>query len=81
MVVNFNSIKVRLEHLLVKLPLLLMLNFNSIKVRLELISIFGVLLLLQHFNSIKVRLERSHAFLNIFGFPLFQFHKGTIRTC
>ena len=32
------------------------------------------------FNSIKVRLELA-MFKNLFAVDLFQFHKGTIRTC
>ena len=36
--------------------------------------------LLLYFNSIKVRLERSSQDWTYPHFPLFQFHKGTIRT-
>ena len=53
----FNSIKVRLEHVLGSIPVPFHDNFNSIKVRLEHDTDIGVLPLLCYFNSIKVRLE------------------------
>ena len=34
-----------------------------------------------HFNSIKVRLERAKFTVRDPGLIIFQFHKGTIRTC
>ena len=59
---------------------ILVVNFNSIKVRLEhLIHILWWMVVV-HFNSIKVRLELIYA-LGLIGSALFQFHKGTIRTC
>ena len=54
---NFNSIKVRLEHLAVYLLYIALYYFNSIKVRLEQHHQLLMFLLLLHFNSIKVRLE------------------------
>ena len=54
-------------------------NFNSIKVRLEHRNLFPLLQSFCHFNSIKVRLEHTRAANTILN-PIFQFHKGTIRT-
>ena len=76
----FNSIKVRLEHILLSYGLPLERDFNSIKVRLERVDNMRDSLFLLHFNSIKVRLERIIVFLYKVGVPLFQFHKGAIRT-
>ena len=53
--------------------------FNSIKVQLELVKLYGTTLFVSNFNSIKVQLEQvstKEFSLN----PIFQFHKGTIRT-
>ena len=33
-----------------------------------------------YFNSIKVRLERDNRYHKFYTLPLFQFHKGAIRT-
>ena len=54
-------------------------NFNSIKVRLKLVSGGRFPSQKSDFNSIKVRLKHL---LNVThkGRPLFQFHKGTIKT-
>ena len=61
---NFNSIKVRLEQLMVVMRYLQNSNFNSIKVRLELkLTVFSMLL--SNFNSIKVRLEHPTSILLI----------------
>ena len=78
-VMSFNSIKVRLELSAASASLAAAnYSFNSIKVRLERLCI------LQHsrlprFNSIKVRLERCGCAMPP-AVPVFQFHKGTIRT-
>ena len=53
-------------------------NFNSIKVRLELVLKNGKLYP-PNFNSIKVRLELREKRVAA-AFPVFQFHKGAIRT-
>ena len=55
------------------------IHFNSIKVQLELLKIIIKVLIYAYFNSIKVQLEQvstKEFSLN----PIFQFHKGTIRT-
>ena len=54
-------------------------HFNSIKVRLEQ-EIAGSMSVHRNFNSIKVRLERATLGTRCNRGPLFQFHKGTIRT-
>ena len=54
-------------------------NFNSIKVQLELYLHSYLRQSRQNFNSIKVQLEHDSVFRQVFQ-PLFQFHKGTIRT-
>ena len=56
-----------------------MVDFNSIKVRLELTYDDDHLPLFSYFNSIKVRLERTPSNA-LKAAPVFQFHKGTIRT-
>ena len=55
--------------------------FNSIKVRLELSWMFFPSNCFFNFNSIKVRLERFPTCPCMGFWCLFQFHKGTIRTC
>ena len=55
---DFNSIKVRLEQKFAYLGSIHMPNFNSIKVRLELLTSSVSFTLFDYFNSIKVRLER-----------------------
>ena len=77
---NFNSIKVRLEHLNNNFCPGCLRHFNSIKVRLELPAESQRKLLIKNFNSIKVRLERSWLRWCMRPSPPFQFHKGTIRT-
>ena len=77
--INFNSIKVRLEP---SLPARIYYSrnyFNSIKVRLELKEEFEKQWNEFHFNSIKVRLEQGLR-PEWWIIPVFQFHKGTIRT-
>ena len=54
-------------------------HFNSIKVQLEPGNLFVFLFILLHFNSIKVQLELSTVWC-CNSSPIFQFHKGTIRT-
>ena len=54
-------------------------NFNFIKVQLELYLHSYLRQSRQNFNSIKVQLEHDSVFRQVFQ-PLFQFHKGTIRT-
>ena len=54
-------------------------DFNSIKVQLEPGNLFVFLFILLHFNSIKVQLELSTVWC-CNSSPIFQFHKGTIRT-
>ena len=75
----FNSIKVRLKPSL-QFYLYTLLYFNSIKVRLKLKLLPVLTLLLVNFNSIKVRLKLLFVHL-VFTVFLFQFHKGTIKTC
>ena len=78
-VLNFNSIKVRLRRRKREAKYQKFANFNSIKVRLRQHSRNPVRGSYHHFNSIKVRLRRrtrSEATTR----PLFQFHKGTIKT-
>ena len=55
-------------------------NFNSIKVRLEQLPANPPSAPPNNFNSIKVRLE-PHCPKDYSLLPLFQFHKGAIRTC
>ena len=78
--INFNSIKVRLKHLIFCCTLFNIKYFNSIKVRLKLvIAIKVAIYALGYFNSIKVRLK--HSFVLASKNPIiFQFHKGTIKT-
>ena len=78
-ILNFNSIKVRLELLLLLWILIVSLNFNSIKVRLELFLYLLFMNRFNNFNSIKVRLEPLQKYKEIQN-SKFQFHKGTIRT-
>ena len=76
---NFNSIKVRLEHLLLKKPSTLSDYFNSIKVRLELpyaSKVVAVVGFQFHKGAIRTRLDTSRNSRK----KLFQFHKGAIRT-
>ena len=54
---NFNSIKVRLEHQTRATKEYKEYHFNSIKVRLELVLCYIYKTLSVYFNSIKVRLE------------------------
>ena len=55
-------------------------NFNSIKVRLKHSDTIYIALFVLYFNSIKVRLKPGVA--APLGFAtIFQFHKGTIKTC
>ena len=78
--INFNSIKVRLKHLIFCCTLFNIKYFNSIKVRLKLvIAIKVAIYALGYFNSIKVRLKRP-AYSGSQHTPRFQFHKGTIKT-
>ena len=76
--IDFNSIKVRLEprtfHLASKRPA----YFNSIKVQLERKHLRDTHYH-ENFNSIKVRLELMAIGLGA-ALELFQFHKGAIRT-
>ena len=55
-------------------------HFNSIKVRLELYLPSDNSLHNLNFNSIKVRLE-LYMYVRVRTLYIFQFHKGTIRTC
>ena len=75
----FNSIKVRLEHLGQIPPLPHPYNFNSIKVRLELNIPLIAEIFAMNFNSIKVRLELCSV-IGEGSTAKFQFHKGAIRT-
>ena len=77
---DFNSIKVRLERIILLVFFLPLSYFNSIKVRLEPTCPTTRQLMLLYFNSIKVRLERCSAFITRKRAKPFQFHKGTIRT-
>ena len=55
-------------------------HFNSIKVRLKPLEGTATRHIHSYFNSIKVRLK--HVFdVNTNAIHLFQFHKGTIKTC
>ena len=76
---NFNSIKVRLELLLIH-PFISIFNFNSIKVRLEQYARDSLDARVDYFNSIKVRLELAGDLSSSSSTSLFQFHKGAIRT-
>ena len=58
----------------------LFVNFNSIKVRLELLQVFLLDTIYINFNSIKVRLEPAVNLIFEEPLPIFQFHKGAIRT-
>ena len=53
--------------------------FNSIKVQLRLIKHLRVILWFLDFNSIKVQL-RPNVHFKAVPRPVFQFHKGTIKT-
>ena len=61
-------------------PFFMFAHFNSIKVQLEQKVQSDCLCLQRNFNSIKVQLEQTLLTSddNLF---VFQFHKGTIRTC
>ena len=54
-------------------------HFNSIKVRLEPDASTAEKIYEVNFNSIKVRLEPISG-VNVPTTPVFQFHKGAIRT-
>ena len=76
--VNFNSIKVQLEHDMQRYYtdfMLFQFHKGTIRTLYQLIP----QLLNINFNSIKVQLERSYATW-IRSSSTFQFHKGTIRT-
>ena len=75
----FNSIKVRLEPVILFTDSANVRYFNSIKVRLELFALISYVLGIIDFNSIKVRLEQILNSICSVEFR-FQFHKGTIRT-
>ena len=76
--INFNSIKVRLE-LTAGAGLLGSLLFQFHKGAIRTIPSIRDCEIRIYFNSIKVRLERS--WLPAAGaYALFQFHKGAIRT-
>ena len=75
----FNSIKVRLKHLLQIANWLLRSYFNSIKVRLKPFTDL-TFTMFDHFNSIKVRLKHKDFKDERVKSLLFQFHKGTIKT-
>ena len=78
-VLNFNSIKVRLELLTIISFLLFFVHFNSIKVRLErsLASSPDSCLWFQfHKGTIRTAIGLAISAIA----TLFQFHKGTIRT-
>ena len=77
--INFNSIKVRLKLTIFSVFFLLLSNFNSIKVRLKQSHPGHTFDNLPYFNSIKVRLKHV-LLINLCGLPIFQFHKGTIKT-
>ena len=75
----FNSIKVRLELLLLSLFLLLLAYFNSIKVRLEQGS--GNDSIGEHlFQFHKGTIRTLSPVGVVLEYNSFQFHKGTIRT-
>ena len=77
--IDFNSIKVRLERSSIVGFHNIKNNFNSIKVRLEQVHRKIQNLQKLNFNSIKVRLEPHK--VHDYNTPHeFQFHKGTIRT-
>ena len=76
----FNSIKVRLEQIVLNATQRRLTYFNSIKVRLEQRTAYQDTLVPTHFNSIKVRLELNTDTANTSVVNSFQFHKGTIRT-
>ena len=78
-IINFNSIKVRLERIF-NLPLAdSYKNFNSIKVRLELLPIDDdKYIKLFQFHKGTIRTNEVE-FLDG-SIRIFQFHKGTIRT-
>ena len=78
-IVNFNSIKVRLEHRWERTDWIRSSHFNSIKVRLELSEIQSRIML----NEFQFHKGTIRTLLSWFSFEvlcLFQFHKGTIRT-
>ena len=79
MLTNFNSIKVRLEHSLLRIDSSDAIYFNSIKVRLELqaISLFVALMIFQ-FHKGTIRTSRYNPRWRVT--TPFQFHKVTIRT-
>ena len=59
---------------------IVLLDFNSIKVRLERALDPSCSDSERHFNSIKVRLEPKYEAERYVKRPVFQFHKGAIRT-
>ena len=76
---NFNSIKVRLEHPWLGNFLRLFIKFQFHKGTIRTIATNNGNVLELHFNSIKVRLEQTNV-LDSWVLNWFQFHKGTIRT-
>ena len=77
--INFNSIKVQLEQINIFHTIAFLRYFNSIKVQLERRYASTILPKLGYFNSIKVQLEQNNDCVAYVS-PIFQFHKGTIRT-
>ena len=79
-IINFNSIKVRLElkEKVRKNALVCLFQFHKGTIRTE---VFDMMTTGEsHFNSIKVRLERGFLGCLCGLAAQFQFHKGTIRT-
>ena len=77
---DFNSIKVQLELTFHTVICLRLRYFNSIKVQLEPCPWWKSCDTQQNFNSIKVQLELKNYGCSVYVPPVFQFHKGTIRT-
>ena len=76
---HFNSIKVRLERVILRVILgVILFQFHKGTIRTAKCKDMTEEEL--HFNSIKVRLERNNVQAVLPMSVTFQFHKGTIRT-
>ena len=77
---NFNSIKVRLEQSSQIESINSIRNFNSIKVRLELKKTENFSIILSLFQFHKGAIRTNVGLAQNASVPEFQFHKGAIRT-
>ena len=76
---HFNSIKVRLKHIIINISLVELFHFNSIKVRLKQQPVVSDLQG-RSFQFHKGTIKTIHVTDTTYIKHKFQFHKGTIKT-